>query len=125
MDLTCPIGVNINFSNRPIFTCTLAEVMNGGFLSQLRGDNPKIIKPDNSNDVFGNIYLSSNQETSSYGKLEINLYSVIGKDALIGIKSEYIGTKTGITIYSLYVNNKRIICYGKQCQGCNRKRSCR
>ena len=110
MNLTCPIGVNINFSNRPIFTCTLAEVMNGGFLSQLRGDNPKIIKPDNSNDVFGNIYLSSNQKTSSYGKLEINLYSVIGKDALIGIKSEYIGTKTGITIYSLYVNNKRIIC---------------
>ena len=109
-DISCPIGKNINFSDKPTIICTLAENMDGNQDSQLYENNPKIIKPDDSNDVFGELVLSGNSVTSSFGKLEISLNSVVGRNAIISLKSEYKGKDIGLTISNLYVNGNKITC---------------
>ena len=109
-NLTCPIGVNINFREKPEYICTLNETMNGNILFKLRGDNPTIIKQENSKDIFGQINLYTNEIISQFGKLEINLLSVKGREVNISLKSQYIGNITDLNIYSLYLNNKYISC---------------
>ena len=103
-DLTCPIGVNINFSDKPEFTCTLTELMNGNVETQLRGDNPILEKPENSKDIFGKITLSTSIVTSLFGRLEINLVSVTGNQVVISLLSEYEGNIVGLNVNSLYLN---------------------
>ena len=109
-DLTCPIGVNINFSDKPEFTCTLAELMNGNVETQLRGDNPILEKPENSKDIFGKITLSTSKVTSLFGRLEINLVSVTGNQVVISLLSEYEGNIVGLNVNSLYLNGNPISC---------------
>ena len=112
-NMTCPIGVNINFSDKPEFICSLTEIMGGNIDVKLRGDNPIIIKQENSKDVFGSIILSTKGVTSSFGKLEIDLVSVIGKAITISLKSEFIGNIINLNIYGLYLNQKSIDCYSQ------------
>ena len=109
-NLTCPIGVNINFSDKPIFTCTLTQDMEGNIYTKLRGDNPIIINPENSKDVFGQIVLYDSTVVSSLGKLQINLISVVAGKITIGLVSEYIGSTIGLIVYDLYVNNHYLRC---------------
>ena len=42
--LACPNGVDINFSDKPEFTCTLDEEMTGGQPLYVTRDSPSIIK---------------------------------------------------------------------------------
>ena len=112
-DLNCSIGVNINFASAQDITCTLVEDAEGGIEFELKGNNPLIIKPENSNDIFGEIVLDNSKKFSSFGKLEISLISVAGKNVNIGLKSEYIGELNELTINYLYVNNKDISCKSK------------
>ena len=109
-NLTCPIGVNVNFSDRPIFTCTLTEDMQGSISTKLEGDNPIIIQQENSRDIFGQIVLYDSTVTSSLGKLQIKLISVIGNKATIGLVSEYIGSTRGLYVYDLYMNHNYLSC---------------
>ena len=64
--LACPNGVDINFSDKPEFTCTLDEEMTGGQSLYLRGDSPSITKSENSKDIFGDIILSTSRWRSYY-----------------------------------------------------------
>ena len=64
--LACPNGVDINFSDKPEFTCTLEEEMTGGQSLYLRGDSPSIIKSENSKDIFIDIILSTSRWRSYY-----------------------------------------------------------
>ena len=50
--LACPIGVDINFSDKPEFTCTLDEEMTGGQSLYVTRDSSSIIKPENSKDIL-------------------------------------------------------------------------
>ena len=109
-ELTCLIGVNINFSDRPYFICTLNKTMNGNILSTLSGDNTKIIESEDSNDVFGDVVVSSSSVLSSFGDLEISLVSVVGEITTINLKSEYIGELTSLSISNIYLNNIFITC---------------
>ena len=83
--LVCPIGFDINFSNKPEFTCTLDEEMTGGQSLYLRGDSPSITKSENSKDIFGDIILSASSISSSYSKLNIDLFSVEGATTIINL----------------------------------------
>ena len=76
--LVCPIGLDINFSDKPEFTCTLDEEMTGGQSLYVTRDSSSIIKPENSKDIFGYIILSTSSISSSYSKLNIDLFSVEG-----------------------------------------------
>ena len=67
--LVCPIGFDINFSDKPEFTCTLDEEMTGGQSLYLRGDSPSITKSENSKDIFGDIILSASSISSSYSSV--------------------------------------------------------
>ena len=109
-DLSCPIGVDINFSDKPEFTCTLDEEMAGGQSLSLRGDSPSIIKPENSKDILGDIILSTSSVTSSYGKLLINLLSVEGDTSIISLSSEFVGSVQGLNVNSLYLEGKLLKC---------------
>ena len=64
--LACPIGVDINFSEKPEFTCTLDEEMTWGQPLYVIRDSPSIIKPENSKDIFGYIILSTSLWRSYY-----------------------------------------------------------
>ena len=64
--LVCPIGFDINFSDKPEFTCTLDEEMTGGQFLYLRWDSPSIAKSENSKDIFGYIILSTSRWRSYY-----------------------------------------------------------
>lgn len=111
MSLTCEINTNIDFSSRSLIFCELGEIVNGNIIFQLKGEEPKIINPDNSKDVFGDINLSKNEVTSSFGKIEISLISVTGKKAVIGLKSQYKGIISGtLRVFYLYINHQQIYC---------------
>ena len=64
--LSCPIGFDINFSDKPEFTCTLDEEMTGGQSLYVTRDSSSIIKPENSKDIFGYIILSTSRWRSYY-----------------------------------------------------------
>ena len=64
--LACPNGVDINFSDKPEFTCTLDEEMTGDQSLYVIRDSPSIIKPENSKDIFGYIILSTFRWRSYY-----------------------------------------------------------
>ena len=83
--LVYPIGYDINFSDKPEFTCTLDEEMTGGQSLYLRGDSPSITKSENSKDIFGDIILSASSVSSSYSKLNIDLFSVEGANTIISL----------------------------------------
>jgi hypothetical protein len=83
--LVCPIRFDINFSDKPEFTCTLDEEMTGGQSLYLRGDSPSIAKSENSKDIFGDIILSASSVSSSYNKLNIDLFSVEGANTIISL----------------------------------------
>ena len=108
--LSCPINNNINLSNKPVISCTLANTMQGNVEAQLLGTSPAINKATNSVDIFGNIVLSTNKIKSSFGQLEVNLVSVIGDKVKISLKSEYVGTLTNLNIGNLKLNNKLLVC---------------
>ena len=110
-NLICPIGVNINFSDKPTFICNMTEVMKGNIVSQLKGNRPYISNPANSKDNFNEIILSTSTVLSSLGKLYINLISVIGNKVTIDLISEYAGEKIGLNVYSLYLNGKSLVCH--------------
>ena len=110
-DLTCSLGVNINFSERPEYNCTLAQAMEGNVNVQLRGNSPTIVKATGSNDVFGEIVLSTNTITSKFGTLELNLVSVTADNVVVNLKSQYTGSITDLNIYNLYLNGQKINCY--------------
>ena len=110
--LSCEINANIDFSNKNGILCELDEIVDGNINFQLLGEEPKINSPENSRDVFGNIILNTNKATSLFGKLEIGLRSVVGKEVTINLKSEYKGTLTKeLKIYYLYLNGQSITCH--------------
>lgn len=108
--LTCNIGQNINFSNKPEYVCTLVEEMNGNVECQLSGNSPLINMEADGQDIFGNINIDTTKKTSSFGQLKITLKSVIGNKVTISLMSDYIGTMTSLSVYSLYLNGKSITC---------------
>ena len=108
--LTCNIGRNINFSNRPEFTCILENEMNGKIECELSGNSPQINMEANAKDIFGNINIDTYKRTSSFGQLKITLKSVIGNKATISLISEYIGSITNLNINNLYLNSKLLEC---------------
>ena len=110
-NLICPIGVNINFSDKPTFICNMTEIMKGNIVSQLKGNRPYISNPANSKDNFNEIILSTSTVLSSLGKLYINLISVIGNKVTIDLISEYVGEIIGLNVYSLYLNGKSLVCH--------------
>ena len=48
-------------------------------------DSSSIIKPENSKDIFGDIILSASSVSSSYSKLNIDLFSVEGATTIINL----------------------------------------
>lgn len=108
--LTCPVGNNINFSNKPEITCSLNNIAEGNIKAQLLGNSPSITMEENSKDIFGDIILDNEEITSSFGQLEISLISVTGNKVVISLKSEYIGTLTNLNINNLKLNNKLLEC---------------
>ena len=110
-DLTCEINTNIDFSSKDGILCELGEESDGNVQYQLKGEEPKIITPDYSRDVFGKILLKTTKATSSFGKLEISLVSVIGRTSVIRLKSQYSGLISSIfRISNLYVSDYQISC---------------
>ena len=83
--LVCPIGFDINFSDKTEFTCTLDEEMTWGQPLYVTRDSSSIIKPENSKDIFGDIILSASSISSSYSKLNIDLFSVEGANTIISL----------------------------------------
>ena len=59
--------------------------MTGGQSLYLRGDSPSITKSENSKDIFGDIILSASSISSSYSKLNIDLFSVEGATTIINL----------------------------------------
>ena len=108
--LSCPVGNNINFSNKPEITCSLNNIAEGNIKAQLLGNNPSITMEENSKDIFGDILLDNKEITSSFGQLKISLISVIGNKVKISLESEYIGTLTNLNINNLKLNNKLLKC---------------
>ena len=77
--LVCPIGFDINFSDKPNWRNNRRSSL------YLRGDSPSITKSENSKDIFGDIILSASSISSSYSKLNIDLFSVEGANTIISL----------------------------------------
>lgn len=113
-DMTCIIGTNIIFSDKPIYTCNLSDDVDGNMNWNLNGNNPSFNMPSGSKDIFEDFIISSTKVLSSYGQLKINLTKVEGKYAYISLKSEYRGTYSGtLSITGLYVDSKSLTCTSK------------
>ena len=108
--LTCLVGNNINFSNKPEISCTLGNTMGGNIKAKLLGATPSINMGADSLDMFGSISLDTNEIISSCGQLRVSLDSVIGDKVTINLESDYVVSLTNLNINNLKLNNKYLSC---------------